>query len=97
MGDLQKYFSNKMQVMDDSIRSKNYWIFILQRIILTFLHSILQDHSPELVGKTTVCQEFFKFLNTGQCSQALNQYITKDLYDTKFLQSIDEVFKYKIF
>jgi hypothetical protein len=30
-------------------------------------------------------------LNTGVTTQPLTQYITKELYDTKFLQKLDEV------
>lgn len=35
-------------------------------------------------------EDLFKFLNTGVASSALTNFLTKELYDNKFLQKLDE-------
>lgn len=35
-------------------------------------------------------EDLLKFLNSGVASQPLTQFLTKELYDTKFLQKMDE-------
>ena len=52
-----------------------------------YLHLLEYNMEPN----TTVCSEFYKFLNSGTCSQALNHFLQKDLYDTKMLQQMEDV------
>ena len=36
-------------------------------------------------------EDLFRYLKSGICSPALQQFLTKELYDTKILQKLDEV------
>lgn len=41
-------------------------------------------------GDVTPCEELFRYLNYGITSTAIVNFLTKEVYDTKVLQKLDE-------
>ncbi len=62
----------------------------LRDILRQYNQKINLIDDPEQEG-INPCTELFKYLNCGITSTALINFLTKEVYDTKVLQKLDEI------